>query len=159
MQFAYAGNEVNLSVWNTEVAFQLGDSQASQATASAGGKRARSNDQLFPGEIWRAKNVANDSLDLRQPVNISSLAFLSTNESGPHHNIAVGNTLGAVHRYDTRKGRKPASSWSDSRMSGGISLIEKGMREQYVAGLQILPGLTAYTVSYWCRIVGHSCGR
>jgi hypothetical protein len=74
--------------------------------------------------------VSHDSLDLRQSVDITSLAFLSANDAGPHHSIAVGNTLGRVHTYDTRKGRKPAFSWSNSRMSGGISLVEKGMLEK-----------------------------
>jgi WD40 repeat protein len=74
--------------------------------------------------------VPHDYLDLRQPVDITSLAFLSVSDSGSHQTIAVGNTLGCVHIYDTRKGRKPAFSWSDSRMSGGISLVEKGIRDK-----------------------------
>lgn len=52
--FAYAGKEVNLSVWNTEQAFS---SQSSGTKAKDEGKRARSGEQLFKGEIWRAKNV------------------------------------------------------------------------------------------------------
>ncbi|KAG8821680.1 hypothetical protein FRC19_007436 [Serendipita sp. 401] len=55
--------------------------------------------------------------------------------SNAHHQIAIGNTLGAVHHYDTRKGKKPAGSWQDSRMSGGVALVEKGIRdhELYIA--------------------------
>jgi ribosome biogenesis protein NSA1 len=142
-QFAYAGTEVNLSIWDTEVAFR--SASPSSPPAPTGGKRTRKSDQLFPGEIWRAKNVRfhccermvahpfqvpHDYLDLRQPIDITSLAFLSVNDSGSHQSIAVGNTLGCVHSYDTRKGRKPAFSWSDSRMSGGISLVEKGIPEK-----------------------------
>lgn len=53
--FAYGGDEVDVSVWDTETAFQAqaGDSNSSSATSK---KRKRDND-LFPGEIWRAKNV------------------------------------------------------------------------------------------------------
>ncbi|PVG02810.1 hypothetical protein CPB86DRAFT_811387 [Serendipita vermifera] len=121
--FAYAGREVNLSVWDTERAFQTPITAESAPTQ----KRPRAADQLFPGEIWRAKNVENDSLDLRQSINISSLAFLSGFEA--RHDIAIGNSVGCVYRYDTRKGRKAVSSWSNKRMSGGISIVEKGLRE------------------------------
>ncbi|KAG8814490.1 hypothetical protein FRC17_001108 [Serendipita sp. 399] len=128
--FAYGGTEVNLSLWSVERAFQ----QSSEARSSKPEKRGR-GEQLFPGEIWRAKNVAHDNLDLRQPVDITSLSFLSNTEAGMNHHIVVGNTLGAVHRYDTRKGKKPVTSWQDSRMSGGIALVENGFRENelYIA--------------------------
>lgn len=126
--FAYAGTEVNLSVWDSERAFRASES-------SNGEKRRRAEKDLFPAELWRAKNVANDNLDLRQPVNISSFTFLSREDTGAHHSIAVGNTLGAVHRYDTRRGKKPVSTWQDARMSGGVSVVERGIREHelYVA--------------------------
>lgn len=54
--FAYAGQEVDLSVWDLERAF--GASPAS-ATAGAGGKRKKGGKQvdLLPGEVWRAQNV------------------------------------------------------------------------------------------------------
>ncbi|KAG8786819.1 hypothetical protein FRC15_010638 [Serendipita sp. 397] len=129
--FAYGGTEVNLSLWSLEKSFQQ---SAETVSSSKPGKRGR-GDQLFPGEIWRAKNVAHDNLDLRQPVDITSLSFLSDTEANAHHQIAIGNTLGAVHHYDTRKGKKPAGSWQDSRMSGGVALVEKGIRdhELYIA--------------------------
>lgn len=55
-QFAYAGTEVNLSVWDTAVAFRSTPSYPAVVPPTTG-KRARKGDQLFPGEIWRAKNV------------------------------------------------------------------------------------------------------
>lgn len=52
--FAYGGDEVDLSVWNTELAF--GGQTIPAPTLSPSKKRKR-NDDLFPGEIWRARNV------------------------------------------------------------------------------------------------------
>jgi ribosome biogenesis protein NSA1 len=50
---AYGGDEVDISVWNTEQAFS---SCAKDAPIATGKKRKRQED-LFPAEIWRAKNV------------------------------------------------------------------------------------------------------
>ena len=54
--FAYAGDEVELSVWNTEEAFSKQTEKSSTGTDAQSKKRKRA-DQLLPGEIWRAKNV------------------------------------------------------------------------------------------------------
>jgi ribosome biogenesis protein NSA1 len=50
--FAYGGEEVDLSVWNTEMAFL----PRSETEGIVSRKRKR-NDMLMPGEVWRAKNV------------------------------------------------------------------------------------------------------
>jgi ribosome biogenesis protein NSA1 len=47
--FAYGGDEVELSIWDTEKAFAADDNSTSQ-------KRKRGA-ELLPAEIWRAKNV------------------------------------------------------------------------------------------------------
>lgn len=52
---AYGGDEVDLSIWSTEAAFTT-SREASKETTPAPKKRKR-NDALFPGELWRAKNV------------------------------------------------------------------------------------------------------
>lgn len=52
----YGGEEVEVSVWDTEQAFQA--PPPTEAAATAGKKRRRA-DALFPGEIWRAKNVSS----------------------------------------------------------------------------------------------------
>lgn len=52
--FAYGGDEVDLSVWNTESAF----APRSQEVESVPSKKRKRNNALFPGEIWRANNVA-----------------------------------------------------------------------------------------------------
>lgn len=56
--FAYGGNEVDLSVWDIERAFQSPSTSNDQASSSAATpkKRKRGGD-LLPAEVWRAKNV------------------------------------------------------------------------------------------------------
>lgn len=54
--FAYGGDEVDLSVFDTERAFQ--NTAEDLASTTAANKRKR-NDFLFPGEVWRAKNVSH----------------------------------------------------------------------------------------------------
>ncbi|KAJ7156025.1 WD40-repeat-containing domain protein [Mycena crocata] len=120
--FAYGGDEVELSVWDTEQA--LASDRATSLDAS-GTKRKR--DALFPGEIWRAKNVQNDGLDLRQPVRINSLVYLPTSTSTRHH-LVTGTQFGDVRRYDTRA-RRPVSNWKGIGKMGGVKLLEKGFDE------------------------------
>ena len=49
--FAYGGDEVDVSVWDTKRAFQ------SQPPSASDSKKRR-RDELFPAEVWRAKNVS-----------------------------------------------------------------------------------------------------
>lgn len=56
--FAYAGDEVELSVWNTEQVFSKQTEKPSAESDAQSKKRKR--EQLLPGEIWRAKNVSID---------------------------------------------------------------------------------------------------
>ena len=51
--FAYGGDEVDLSVWDTEKAF----SARPQDESTVPKKRKRN--ELLPGEIWRARNVGD----------------------------------------------------------------------------------------------------
>jgi len=53
--FAYGGDEVELSVWNMETAFQVRSDDLNRSAAAS--KKRKRNNELFPGEIWRAKNV------------------------------------------------------------------------------------------------------
>ncbi|KAG6818157.1 hypothetical protein H0H87_000062 [Tephrocybe sp. NHM501043] len=112
--FAYGGDEVDVSVWDAERAF------APQSTPSEPESKKRKRDTLFPGELWRAKNVQNDNLGLRQPLRITSLTYLSS----PHH-LVSGTELGSVRRYDTRAARRPLSDWKIGK-AGGIRSIENG---------------------------------
>ncbi|KAK0197163.1 hypothetical protein F5146DRAFT_1014318, partial [Armillaria mellea] len=121
--FAYGGDEVDLSLWNTEQAFQQPPMTSTADVTSK--KRKRKND-LFPGEIWRAKNVSNDSLSLRQPIRITSLSYLST--ESPHHLLA-GTQLGHLRRYDTRAARRPVADWTGIVKVGGVQTVEKGFSD------------------------------
>lgn len=59
--FAYGGDEVDLSLWDTERAFQSANAPsqvASDSAEAAGAKKRRRGNELLPGEIWRAKNVS-----------------------------------------------------------------------------------------------------
>lgn len=118
--FAYGGDEVEPSVWNTERAFE-------NASSSDPSSTKRKRDALFPGEIWRAKNVQNDGLGLRQPVRITSLTYLSTPT-----NLLTGTQFGDLRRYDTRAARRPVSNWKGVGKVGGIKAIEKGLANQSV---------------------------
>ncbi|KAL0946956.1 hypothetical protein HGRIS_013112 [Hohenbuehelia grisea] len=126
--FAYGGDEVEVSVWDTERAFST-PVDAPQKTENSGMKRKR-NDQLLPSEIWRAKNVANDSLGLRQPVRVSSVAWLSSSSSS--HQILAGTEFGDLRRYDSRAARKPVFDWKVCQNGGGIKTIQKGFSEHEV---------------------------
>ncbi|KAF5357795.1 hypothetical protein D9756_001616 [Leucocoprinus leucothites] len=123
--FAYGGDEVELSVWNTEAAFQVRTEDLNKSAAAS--KKRKQNNELFPGEIWRAKNVANDSLGLRQPIRITSIDYLSTSPSAYH--IVTGTQLGDVRRYDTRATRRPVTDWKGIGKAGGVQVVKKGFAE------------------------------
>lgn len=55
--FAYGGDEVDLSLWDTERAFHSTTSGTSETTTSSNAKKRKRENDLLPGEIWRAKNV------------------------------------------------------------------------------------------------------
>ncbi|KAJ3883404.1 hypothetical protein F5051DRAFT_363510 [Lentinula edodes] len=129
--FAYGGDEVDLSVWDTERAFQNRVEDLTSSTAAA--KKRKRNDTLFPGEIWRAKNVPNNNLGLRQPIRITALCYLSAS-SGPNNHLLTGTQLGSVRRYDTRAARRPTSDWKIAKV-GGVETLEQGfnLHEAFVS--------------------------
>ncbi|KXN82070.1 Ribosome biogenesis protein NSA1 [Leucoagaricus sp. SymC.cos] len=126
--FAYGGDEVELSVWNTETAFHPRREDLNNSAAAS--KKRKRNNELFPGEIWRAKNVANDALGLRQPTRITSIDYVSSNSSG--HQIITGTQFGDVRWYDTRAARRPVSDWKGVGKVGGIQVVKKGLSEHEV---------------------------
>ena len=63
--FAYGGDEVDLSVWNTERALSGPSVSSSSDTVQAGQKRKKSKPTLLYGEIWRAKNVSTMLQNMR----------------------------------------------------------------------------------------------
>jgi len=125
--FAYAGDEVELSIWNTEKTFSKESTEA--ASISDSSKKRKRNDELLPGEIWRAKNLPNDHLNLRQPVRNTSLAYIQPSTSASQHHLLVGTQFGDIRRYDTRAARRPVANWKGIGKVGAISVIEKGCSE------------------------------
>ncbi|KAF8654116.1 hypothetical protein AX16_003648 [Volvariella volvacea WC 439] len=123
--FAYGGEDVDLSVWDANVAF----SSMSGMAQVTGAKRKR-KDELFPGEKWRAKNVPNDNLGLRQPVRITSLAYL--NPSDTPNQLVAGTELGNLRHYDTRTARRPIADYKGAAKVGGIKYIRRGLSPHQV---------------------------
>jgi ribosome biogenesis protein NSA1 len=149
--FAYAGDEVELSVWDVGRAFSssasnlvsmLGKDANSGQDGAQKKRKRRAGDDLLPGEVWRAKNVPNDELSLRVPVHHTSLVFLSgstssqnntsekTAGSGADVHILTGTHGGAVRRYDTRAARKPVADWKEIVKKGPVRSVQSGCREQ-----------------------------
>jgi ribosome biogenesis protein NSA1 len=61
--FSYGGDDVDISVWNTELAFSS-NSVTTKSTDTPTSKKRKRGDTLFPGEIWRAKNVIHNCIYL-----------------------------------------------------------------------------------------------
>ncbi|CAE6520431.1 unnamed protein product [Rhizoctonia solani] len=125
---AYGGDEVDLSVWDVERTF----SDKSQTIDEAGKKRKKGKNELMYAEVWRAKQLPNDSLSLRQPVHITSLSFVQgselTGQQSSFH-IITGNKNGALKRFDTRAARRPVANWENIVKIGGIRNVEPGRNE------------------------------
>ncbi|KAH7340490.1 hypothetical protein B0J17DRAFT_651545 [Rhizoctonia solani] len=125
---AYGGDEVDLSVWDVERTF----SDQPQSTDETGKKRKKGKNELMYAEVWRAKQLPNDSLSLRQPVHITSLSFIQnpglTNQQSSFH-IVTGNKNGALRRFDTRAARRPVANWENIAKTGGIRNVEPGRNE------------------------------
>ncbi|KAJ3515803.1 hypothetical protein NLJ89_g1522 [Agrocybe chaxingu] len=115
--FAYGGDEVDLSLWDTELAF----TSASPSKNSATSRKRKRNDDLFSGEI------PNDHLTLRQPIRITTLTFLQSTCNS--HHLMTGTQFGDLRRYDTRAARRPISNWTGLGKRGGVRVIEKGISE------------------------------
>ncbi|KAF8590577.1 hypothetical protein K439DRAFT_1644695 [Ramaria rubella] len=125
--FAYGGEEVEVSLWDLSRAFNT--SRRLLPNIAMGKRRRKENKSaLIDGEIWRAKNVNNDFLNLRQPVHNTSLAYIhpSSGETGSSHHILAGTRIGSLRRYDTRAARKPVADWNDIGKVGGIQKVQCG---------------------------------
>ncbi|CAE6457656.1 unnamed protein product [Rhizoctonia solani] len=125
---AYGGDEVDLSVWDVERTF----SHQSRSTDEVGKKRKKGKNELMYAELWRAKQLPNDSLSLRQPVHITSLSFIQDpglTSQQPSFHIVTGNKNGALRRFDTRAARRPVANWENIAKTGGIRGVEPGRNE------------------------------
>ncbi|KAI0374780.1 hypothetical protein BV20DRAFT_986622 [Pilatotrama ljubarskyi] len=158
--FAYGGDEVELSLWDTERAFSQPKEAPPQSPSPESKKRKR-GDQLLPGELWRAKNVPNDHLSLRQPVHNTALTYLQPSSSTSHQHLLVGTANGNIRRYDTRAARRPVADWKGVGKTGGVSTVQKGFHEHelfvadhgcMLAALDLRNGRTMY--SYKAGLAG-----
>ncbi|KAG2077828.1 WD40 repeat-like protein [Suillus decipiens] len=126
--FAYGGDEVEVSLWDTERAFDP-PSESSPKGPLANSKKRKQSVTLFPGEVWRARNVPNDFLGLRQPVHNTCLTYLSPSTSASQQHLLTGTRLGDMRRYDTRAGRRPVAVFKGIGKVGGVKSVEKGSSE------------------------------
>ncbi|ORX40011.1 hypothetical protein BD324DRAFT_648625 [Kockovaella imperatae] len=118
--FALAGKEIDVSIRDVERTF----ASSSRSQNGEGGSSKKRKTELVEGEIWRAKNMPNNSLQLRPPVHHLCLAYLplpSGSESGDSTHLVSGTKAGTLRRYDTRQ-RKPVSEHKLAR-EGGIGAI------------------------------------
>lgn len=106
--FALGGKEVEIGIFDAERTF------ASSSTSRP------AKDALYEGEVWRAKNVPHNNLQLRVPVHHLCSTFLS----GSTTDIITGTKGGNVRRYDTRQ-RKPVGDWKMAR-EGGVNCVATG---------------------------------
>ncbi|QRW27167.1 hypothetical protein RhiXN_01762 [Rhizoctonia solani] len=109
---AYGGDEVDLSVWDVERTF----SDKPQSTDEVGKKRKKGKNELMYAEIWRAKQLPNDSLSLP-----------------PEPAIILSHRHGEQKwRIETvRYANSPKTSlhWENIAKIGGIRNIEPGRNE------------------------------
>ncbi|KAM5538988.1 hypothetical protein V8D89_007211 [Ganoderma adspersum] len=150
--FAYGGEEVELSLWDTEKAFSERPPVAGPASTDS--KKRKRGDKLLPGELWRAKNVPNDQLSLRQPVHNTALTYLQPSSNPSHQHLLAGTANGSVRRYDTRAARRPVSDWKGIAKVGGVGSVENSFHEHEVfvvdrgsllSALDLRNGRTIYT--------------
>ncbi|KAG0705156.1 hypothetical protein DFH29DRAFT_800670 [Suillus ampliporus] len=127
--FAYGGDEVEVSLWDTERAFASPSESSARGAPANGSKKRKQSDTLFPGEVWRAKNIQNDFLGLRQPVHNTCLTYLSPSTSTSQQHLLAGTRLGDMRRYDTRAGRRPVAVFQGIGKVGGVKTVEKGFSE------------------------------
>lgn len=62
-----------------------------------------------PVPIFKAKNVKNDKLDMRVPVDITNIRFMRND--GSNNEIVIGSAQGSIRVYDTRAFRRPVRSY------------------------------------------------
>ncbi|KAG9038437.1 hypothetical protein FRB95_001294 [Tulasnella sp. JGI-2019a] len=144
-QFAYGGDEVELSLWDVEKTFtkEVSGKEGEGENHAKVLKKGRKKEVLFPGETWRSRNVPHDFLNIRDQVHITALSFLSPattpddggSSSSRTTNLITGSLSGAVRSYDTRtEDRRPTQSWDKVIQPGhgGVKTIEQGHSENQV---------------------------
>ncbi|TIB83185.1 hypothetical protein E3Q06_03016 [Wallemia mellicola] len=129
--FAYGGLEVDLSIWDAKRALEISENTptAPKVVSIQGAtkkERKKAKDQLLDGEVWRAKNLPPDNLNLRVPIHITSLDYISET------NIITGSANGSVRLYDTRASKKPTIVNNDLIKSSSVRYLRRGEHEYNV---------------------------
>lgn len=111
---ATAGKEQELTIWDLSVLLKgpeipkKGKGKKNENKASVEEKNGaphKAKEILANGQIFKAKNVKNDHLDLRVPVWNTDLQFLNQFDIT---RIAVGTRHHQIRIYDTKGARRPA---------------------------------------------------
>ncbi|KAG0347068.1 WD repeat-containing protein 74 [Podila humilis] len=122
---ATAGKEQELTLWDLSVLLKDTSSESSASTSSKKPKGKKNQEKQAPveepkngnsatykskeiltsGQIFKAKNVKNDHLDLRVPVWNTDLQYL---DSVAISKIVVGTRHHQIRVYDTKGARRPA---------------------------------------------------
>ncbi|KAG0085595.1 WD repeat-containing protein 74 [Podila epicladia] len=110
---ATAGKEQELTIWDLSVLLKdpetlkkgKGKKESKAPLVDKNGAPYKSKEILANGQIFKAKNVKNDHLDLRVPVWNTDLQFLNQFDIT---RIAVGTRHHQIRVYDTKGARRPA---------------------------------------------------
>ncbi|KAG0029798.1 WD repeat-containing protein 74 [Podila clonocystis] len=110
---ATAGKEQELTIWDLSVLLKgpetpkkgKGKKESKAPVEEKKGAPYKSKEILANGQIFKAKNVKNDHLDLRVPVWNTDLQFLNQFDIT---RIAVGTRHHQIRVYDTKGARRPA---------------------------------------------------
>ncbi|WVW82947.1 hypothetical protein I302_104962 [Kwoniella bestiolae CBS 10118] len=148
--FVTAGKEVDVSIWDIERTFGSssgGMEEDGPARTWEGGKRKKNVYEV--GQIWQAKNVPQNNLSLRQPINHLCLTYLNDSP----HLLVSGTKAGTIRRFDLRQ-RKPLSDWKVAR-EGGIGCVASGVEQELffsdqsnlLSSLDLRTGKPLYTYS------------
>ncbi|WRT67266.1 uncharacterized protein IL334_004233 [Kwoniella shivajii] len=143
--FVTAGKEIDVSIWDIERTFGSSGDEVNKLWDN--GKRKKN--VLEIGQIWQAKNVPQNNLSLRQPINHLSLTYLTESP----YLLVSGTKAGTVRRYDTRQ-RKPLSDWKVAK-EGGVGCVAAGVEHELffsdhsnlLASLDLRTGKILYTYS------------
>lgn len=123
--FACGGLERDLSIWDTSRALDLSSETPTtytQKELKAGTKKERkkAKEELLEGELWRAKNVPPDNLNLRVPVHITALDWLDENV------VVTGSANGSVRLYDRRTSRQPVLRNDTLTKGNAVRCVRRG---------------------------------
>ncbi|KAG0034693.1 WD repeat-containing protein 74 [Podila clonocystis] len=110
---ATAGKEQELTIWDLSVLLKApetpkkgkGKKESKAPAEEKNGAPYKSKEILANGQIFKAKNVKNDHLDLRVPVWNTDLQFLNQFDIT---RIAVGTRHHQIRVYDAKGARRPA---------------------------------------------------